>query len=137
MITKQLSKLALAVTSLAFLGAVAVTTPISAQYSGAEGGAASARGADQPSDLFGASGTFSTITNVLLFIIGAIAVIMIVIGGMRYVLSGGDSNQITAAKNTILYAIVGIIVAILAYAVVNFVLSSLIPGSAGGGGTNV
>lgn len=102
-----------------------------------ESGAVSARGTDQPVDLFGVSGTFSTITNVLLFIIGAIAVIMIVIGGLRYVISGGDSNQVTAAKNTILYAIVGIIVAILAYAVVNFVIGSFLPGSAGGAGTNV
>lgn len=101
-----------------------------------QSGANSARGADQPIDLFGATGTFSTITNVLLFIIGAIAVIMIVIGGLRYVLSGGDSSQVTAAKNTILYAIVGIIVAILAYAAVNFVIGSFIPGS-GSGGTNV
>ncbi len=101
-------------------------------------GANSARGADQPLDLFGATGTFSTITNVLLFIIGAIAVIMVVIGGLRYVISGGDSNQVTAAKNTILYAIVGIVVAILAYAAVNFVISSFAPGfGGGGGGTNV
>lgn len=101
---------------------------------GVQNGADAARGVDQPVDLFGPTGMFSTITNVLLFIIGAIAVIMIVIGGMRYVLSGGDSNQITAAKNTILYAIIGIVVAILAYAAVNFVIGSFAPG---GGGTNV
>lgn len=102
-----------------------------------QSGANSARGADQPIDLFGATGTFSTITNVLLFIIGAIAVIMVVIGGLRYVISGGDSNQVSAAKNTILYAIVGIVVAILAYAAVNFVISSFAPGFGGSGGTNV
>lgn len=137
MILKRFLKQAPAALAVATMAVLAVTNPTFAVDGGAEGGAASARGVDQPIDLFGAGGTFSTITNVLLFIIGAIAVIMIVIGGMRYVLSGGDSNQITAAKNTILYAIVGIIVAILAYAVVNFVLSSLIPGSSGGGGTNV
>lgn len=103
---------------------------------GVQNGANSARGSDQPFDLFGDGGTFATITNVLLFIIGAVAVIMIVIGGMRYVLSGGDSNQITSAKNTILYAIIGIIVAVLAYAAVNFVIGSFAPGS-GSGGTNV
>lgn len=102
-----------------------------------QSGANSARGNDMAVDLFGATGTFSTITNVLLFIIGAIAVIMIVIGGLRYVLSGGDSSQVTAAKNTILYAIVGIIVAILAYAAVNFVIGSFTPGGSAGGGTNV
>jgi multisubunit Na+/H+ antiporter MnhB subunit len=61
---------------------------------------------------------------VLLFIIGAISVIMLIIGGIRYVVSGGDSSAVTSAKNTILYAIVGIIVALLAYALVNFVLTS-------------
>ena len=103
--------------------------------SGVQNGADSARGVDQPGNLFGVGGTFSVVTNVLLFIIGAIAVIMIVIGGLRYVLSGGDSNQVSAAKNTILYAIVGIIVAILAYAAVRFIVGSFT--STGGGGTNV
>jgi len=79
---------------------------------------------DQSGDLFGESGVFRIITNVLLFIIGAISVIMLIIGGIRYTVSGGDSGAITTAKNTILYAIVGIVVALLAFAVVNFVLGS-------------
>jgi hypothetical protein len=91
-------------------------------------GADSARGADQPVNLFGDAGVFSKISSVLLFIVGAIAVIMIVIGGLRYVISGGDASQVQSAKNTILYALVGIIVAILAYAAVNFVVNSFIPG---------
>ena len=92
-------------------------------------GANSARATDQPSNLFGDAGVFSKISSVLLFIVGAIAVIMIVIGGLRYVISGGDASQVQSAKNTILYALVGIIVAILAYAAVNFVVNSFIPGS--------
>lgn len=83
-----------------------------------------AKSADQGTTLFGNGGVFQTITNVLLFIIGAISVIMLIIGGIRYTISGGDSAAVTSAKNTILYAIVGIIVALLAYAVVNFVLGS-------------
>lgn len=70
------------------------------------------------------TGVFRTVTNILLFIVGAVAVIMLVIGGIRYTISGGDQNQVTAAKNTILYAIIGIVVAILAYAAVNFVIDS-------------
>ena len=101
-----------------------------------ENGAESARGSDQAADLFGASGIFTTISNVLLFVIGAISVIMIIIGGLRYVISGGNSSSVTAAKNTILYAVVGLIIAILAYAIINFVISSFTPG-AGGAGTNV
>lgn len=65
------------------------------------------------------------VVNVLLFALGMIAVIMIVIGGFRYVLSGGDSSSITAAKNTIFYAVIGLVVAILAFAIVNFVLASV------------
>ena len=91
---------------------------------GLKDGADSSKGKDQQSDLFGENGIFKTITNVLLFIIGAISVIMLIIGGIRYVVSGGDSGAITSAKNTILYAIVGIVVAILAYALVNFVIGS-------------
>jgi hypothetical protein len=89
-----------------------------------QSGADSSKGKDQQSDLFGESGVFKTITNVLLFIIGAISVIMLIIGGIRYVVSGGDSAAITSAKNTILYAVVGVVVAILAYALVNFVIGS-------------
>ena len=95
-------------------------------------GANSAQGTDQPSTLFGGEGDdgiFKTIVNIMLFIVGAVAVIMLIIGGIRYVTSGGAQDQVTAAKNTIMYAIVGIIVAILAYAVVNFVVAGLAPGT--------
>lgn len=118
-------------------------------FAAVQQGAASAKGTDQPSALIGNGGIFSEITNVLLFLIGAIAVIMIVIGGLRYVISGGDAKQVDAAKNTILYAIIGIIVALLAYAAVGFVTntftagtqadgtsSSSIGGSPSGGGTS-
>lgn len=98
-------------------------------------GANAAKGRDQVTDLFGTTGTFRTITNVMLFLIGAISVIMLIIGGLRYVLSGGDSTQVTNAKNTILYAVVGIIVAILAYAIVSFVITSFSGGA--GGGTSI
>jgi hypothetical protein len=88
-------------------------------------GVSSAKSEEQPTNLFGDGGVFQTITNVLLFIIGAISVIMLIIGGIRYVVSGGDQSAVTAAKSTILYAIVGIVVAFLAYAAVNFVVGSL------------
>ena len=57
---------------------------------------------------------------------GAISVIMIIVGGIRYATSQGDQTQMQSAKNTILYSIVGIVVAILAYAAVNFVISSFV-----------
>lgn len=63
----------------------------------------------------------SSITDLLLFIVGAIAVVVIIVGGIRYATSGGDQNAVTGAKNTILYAVIGLVVAFLAYAVVKFV----------------
>jgi len=83
-----------------------------------------AKGQDQSDNLFGAGGVFEIITNVLLFLIGAIAVIMIIIGGIRYTVSGGDSTAVTNAKNTILYGVVGVVVAILAFAIVRFVVDA-------------
>lgn len=74
----------------------------------------------------GSLGTFiNNIINMLLFIIGAVAVIMIIIGGIRYVTSNGDSAQTTSAKNTVLYAVVGLVVALMAFAIVNFVLRAI------------
>lgn len=91
-----------------------------------ESGADCAQGNKTPTSLFGGEGSvFQTVTNVLLFLVGAISVIMLIIGGIRYVISGGDQAQVTSAKNTILYAIVGIVVAFLAYAAVNFVTQAL------------
>lgn len=75
--------------------------------------------------LFDQGGIFQTIANILLFLVGAISVIMLIIGGVRYVVSGGDQNQVTGAKNTIMYAIIGIVIAFLAFAAVNFVVSQL------------
>lgn len=67
---------------------------------------------------------FKIIANVALFLIGAVSVLMLIYGGIRYTISGGESGAITSAKNTILYAIVGIVVALLAAAIVNFVITS-------------
>jgi len=65
------------------------------------------------------------IVNILSIIVGVAAVIMIIYGGFRYVTSGGDSGNITTAKNTIIYALVGLVVVALAQGIVRFVLSLL------------
>lgn len=67
-----------------------------------------------------------TVVNLLLFIVGTVSVIMVVIGGLKYTTSNGDSNRVTAAKNTILYAVVGVIVSIMGYAIVDFVIDSFV-----------
>ena len=65
-----------------------------------------------------------TIINVLLSLIGVVAVIMLIYGGFRYVLSGGNEKSTKDARDTILFAIIGIVVAVLAFAIVNFVLGA-------------
>ena len=77
------------------------------------------------------SDKIKTVVNTLLFILGAIAVVMIVIGGIRYTTSNGDASAIKGAKDTILYAVIGLVVAILAYAIVNFVISAFANGNGG------
>lgn len=76
--------------------------------------------------LFGDDSIFKTVVNILLFIIGAICVIMLIWGGIRYTTSGGASASVTAAKNTIMYALIGLVVAFLAFAIVNWVLGVFI-----------
>ena len=75
-------------------------------------------------DRTGIGDIVSKVINFLLFFVGVISVIMIIYGGIQYTTSAGDSGKVTNAKNTILYAIVGLIVSILAYAIVNFVVKT-------------
>lgn len=65
------------------------------------------------------------IANTLLLILGVVAVVMIIIGGFRYVLSAGDAAAIKSAKNTVLYAVVGLVIALLSFTIVNFVISKV------------
>ena len=88
-------------------------------------GAEAARCDGCPEDLFGNTGVFKQVTNTILYIVGIIAVIMLIIGGIKYVISGGDSKKVTDAKNTVLYAIIGLVICFLAFAIVNFVIASL------------
>jgi hypothetical protein len=66
-----------------------------------------------------------TIVNILSAIVGVVAVIMIIVGGFRYITSGGNDTSVTSAKNTILYAIIGLVVVALAQIIVRFTLSKL------------
>ncbi|MDO4752875.1 MAG: pilin [Candidatus Saccharibacteria bacterium] len=88
-------------------------------------GAEAAKCDECPENLFGDEGVFKQITNIVLYIVGVVAVIMLIIGGIKYVVSGGDAKKVTDAKNTVLYAIIGLVIAFLAFAIVNFVITSL------------
>jgi hypothetical protein len=66
------------------------------------------------------------IVNLLSAIVGVVAVIMIIVGGFRYITSGGNDASVTGAKNTILYAIIGLVVVALAQILVRFVLDKIV-----------
>lgn len=123
---KKISQLITGVTAFAvLLTGRALATGINDFDNPAQAGAAAARGKGMPAELIGANGAFTKITNTILYAIGVISVIMLIYGGLRYVISGGDSKKVTDAKNTIIYAIIGLIIAILSYAIVNFVISAV------------
>ncbi|MBR3163871.1 hypothetical protein IKF15_01010 [Candidatus Saccharibacteria bacterium] len=91
----------------------------------AQAGAEAARANGMPAELLGSSGVFTQVTNTILYAVGIISVVMLIFGGFRYIVSGGDSKKVTDAKNTIMYAIIGLVIAILSYAIVNFVISAV------------
>lgn len=123
---KKLSR----IISEAITGAAAAATLFAgrAMAVSASEGAEIVRADNMPSDL---TVVVKNISNTALTIIIAVSVVMLIYGGFRYIVSGGDSKKVTDAKNTILYAIIGLVISFLAYAIVNFVV-----GTIGGTATN-
>ena len=74
--------------------------------------------------------TVTLALNLFSAIVGIIAVVMIIVGGVKYITSQGESSNITAAKNTILYAVIGLVVVALAQIIVRFVLERFVGSSA-------
>jgi len=73
----------------------------------------------------GTGGKLQTILNVVLAIMGAAAVLIIVLAGFRYIVSQGSPDQVKQAKNAIIYSLVGLVVIMFAFAIVNFVLEGV------------
>ena len=69
--------------------------------------------------------TVQTILNVAISVLGIVTVVMIILGAVQYTISQGDPGKITKARNTILYGVIGLVIALLAFAIVNFVLKSV------------
>jgi hypothetical protein len=67
----------------------------------------------------------STIVNALLYLVGVVSVVMIIFGGIQFTTSQGNSANVAKAKNTITYAVIGLVVAFLAYAIINWVFDVL------------
>ncbi len=66
-----------------------------------------------------------SVVNVLLMTVGVISIIMIVIGGIMFALSSGDASKVTKARNMVIYAVVGLVVALFASAIINFVFNKV------------
>ncbi len=65
-----------------------------------------------------------TVVNILSIVVGIVAVVMIIFGGFRYITSGGESNNVSSAKNTLLFAIVGLVIVVLAQVIVRWVIGT-------------
>lgn len=124
-------------TTLALLAGVVATSAVFSEpaqainvFSGSCGGGGGGGSGGGSGDLCGAASSDSAenliknVINILLYLVGIIAIIAIIIGGIRYVTSNGDSGAIKSAKDTVLYAVVGLVVAIMAFAIVNFVVGA-------------
>ncbi len=116
------------------VAAVAATfTPVVAHGAACDatvqGGAECARGSLTFDPL---TSQVTNIVNTLIFAAGIIAVIFIIVGGVRYITSQGDEKGVEGAKNTILYAVIGLVVVVLAFAIVNFVLQGVATGKPSG-----
>ena len=108
-------------------GTVAITVPSEPTYAievfqECGSGPASDTAVCKARDSDDANTLIKTVVNTLLFFIGALSVVMIIIGGIRYVTYNGEASRLATAKSIITYAIVGLVVAILSYAIVNFVV---------------
>jgi len=83
------------------------------------GGITDAQAQDKINDII------RTVINMFSLVVGVVSVIMIIIGGLKYITSGGDSGNVSGAKNTILYAVIGIVIVALAQFIVRFVLTKI------------
>jgi hypothetical protein len=131
----QKLKLTLLSISSLLISSLTLLAPAAVLAQGAEiqdktcGGASSLQidSTQKCSDTSGSVDSFNhiltVVINIFSVIVGVVAVIMIIIGGFRYITSGGSTERVTGAKNTILYAIIGLVIVALAQIIVKFVLN--------------
>lgn len=75
-------------------------------------------------DTEGIQNIIKTVINIFSLVVGAVSVIMVIVGGFKYITSGGDSGKVSGAKNTIVYALIGLVLVALSQVIVRFVLSN-------------
>ena len=84
-----------------------------------DGGLDGGKGSDLSTAVIG-------IINGVVAVLGLVAVVVIIIGGINYMTSSGDAGKVKKAKDTILYGVIGLVICVLAFAIVNFVISNII-----------
>lgn len=112
---------------LATLSTVSLSSNVSAQVSDGIGAATTSEMEGRKID--GDSGLVKSVVNILLWVIGILSIITIIFSGIRYVTSSGDASKTKAAQNTLIYSVVGLIVAIMAWAIVDLVVNKFASGS--------
>ncbi len=106
--------------------AYAADNPVDAKSAVCQGiGAATGSDCDKTASSAKVDNTITTVIDILSIIVGVVAVIMIIIGGFKFVTSGGDSNAVTSARNTIIYAAVGLVIVAVAQTLVKFIVGKL------------
>ena len=70
--------------------------------------------------------TIISIINAVIGVLGLVAVVIIIIGGINYMMSSGEAAKVKKAKDTILYGVIGLVICVLAFAIVNFVIANII-----------
>jgi hypothetical protein len=127
---KQLIKKCMVGLSIVVLGISLLAAPV---YAAAAkdgvcegiGLASGGNGCADPASSPSVESIIKIVINLLTLVVGIAAVIMIIIGGLKYILSSGDSANISSAKNTILYAIIGLVIVALAQVIVRFVVNKI------------
>ena len=115
----------MAVMTVLGLGGVAMLSPVYAAQDGAEQGTKYMERAGAKNQETDVMSIVTVGINVVLGLIALAAVIMIIIGGLNYTTSQGDAAKVKKAKDTILYGVIGLVIVLLAFAIVNFVLGQV------------
>lgn len=115
---------ALAGAGLGRVSADSIQSSLCQGVNNATSGSQSTTGCEDTSGSLSLSSLATKVVNFLSIIVGIVAVIMIIIGGFRYITSGGESGNVSGAKNTLIYAIVGLVIVALAQFIVHFVLQT-------------
>jgi hypothetical protein len=128
MIKKLLSSLALLVLTTAMPAtALAATNPYqSVNCAGQAAGSAICQGKGNTEDpISGPNGALKNVVNIVAFIAGLAAVVFIVIAGIRYITSQGDPQEVSKAKQSIIYAAVGLVIIVAAHQIISFVIGKI------------